>query len=179
MTARATRSREQDFSDFYDVTWRRAVACAHAVTGEVGAAEDAAQEAFTRAWPRWSKLQSYDDPGAWVCQVATRQAISRWRRLRTAQQFLARSRPPAHHPPPDPAQIALADALRALPDAQRRAVVMHHLGGFRIREIAAVERVPEGTIKARLSRGRGALATTLGEDHSTPSQHENGEHSHA
>ncbi|MGA8246682.1 MAG: sigma factor, partial [Nocardioides sp.] len=85
---------EQDFTAFYDATWARTVACAYAVTGELGAAEEAAQEAYTRAWPRWSKLSTYDDPGAWVRQVATRQAISRWRRGRTARDFLARSRPP-------------------------------------------------------------------------------------
>ena len=45
---------EQDFTAFYDATWARTVACAYAVTGEIGAAEEMAQEAYTRAWPRWS-----------------------------------------------------------------------------------------------------------------------------
>ncbi len=85
---------EHEFTAFYDATWARTVACAYAVTGDVGAAEEVAQEAYSRAWPRWSKLATYDDPGAWVRQVATRQAISRWRRGRTAHRFLARSRPP-------------------------------------------------------------------------------------
>ncbi len=84
---------EHEFTAFYDATWARTVACAYAVTGDVGAAEEAAQEAYSRAWPRWSKLATYDDPGAWVRQVATRQAISRWRRGRTAHRFLSRSRP--------------------------------------------------------------------------------------
>jgi RNA polymerase sigma-70 factor, ECF subfamily len=163
---------EQDFSAFYDATWGRTVACAYAVTGELGAAEEVAQEAYARAWPRWSRLQTYDDPGAWVRQVATRQAISRWRRARTAIGFLNRQRPPEPAAAPDETTVALVTALKQLPEAQRRALVLHHLAGFSVAEIADLEHCPAGTVKARLSRGRAALAPLLG---STP----NGEPSHA
>jgi RNA polymerase sigma-70 factor (ECF subfamily) len=163
---------DEDFTAFYDATWGRTVACAYAVTGELGAAEEAAQEAYTRAWPRWSKLSTYDDPGAWVRQIATRQAISRWRRGRTAHRFLSRSRPPENAPAPDENTVALVTALRALPESQRRALVLHHLAGFTVAEIAAQERCPEGTVKARLSRGRAALLPLLNGS-------QNGEPSHA
>lgn len=163
---------EQDFSAFYDATWGRTVACAYAVTGELGAAEEVAQEAYARAWPRWTKLQKYDDPGAWVRQVATRQAISRWRRARTAVGFLNRQRPPEPTAAPDENTVALVTALKQLPEAQRRALVLHHLAGFSVNEIADIENCPAGTVKARLSRGRAALAPLVG---STP----NGEPSHA
>jgi RNA polymerase sigma-70 factor, ECF subfamily len=163
---------EQDFTAFYDATWSRTVACAYAVTGELGAAEEVAQEAYTRAWTRWSKLSVYDNPGAWVRQVATRQAISRWRRMRTAGRFLQRSRPPEHTAAPDETTVALVAALRRLPEAQRRALVLHHLAGFTVADIAILERCPEGTVKARLSRGRAALIPLLG---GTP----NGEPTHA
>jgi len=129
---------EQDFTAFYDATWARTVACAYAVTGEVGAAEDLAQEAYTKAWPRWSKLSTYDDPGAWVRQVATRQAISRWRRHRTASRFMSRSRPPEDAPAPDENTVALVTALRSLPEPQRRALVLHHLAARRRAHAAAV-----------------------------------------
>ncbi len=163
---------EQDFAAFYDATWRRTVACAYAVLGDLGAAEEAAQEAYTKAWPRWTKLATYDDPGAWVRQVATRQAISGWRRRRTAKNHLASARPPEAAPPPDESTVALVTALKQLPEAQRRALVLHHLAGFSVADIAAAERCPEGTVKARLSRGRAALVPLLG---GTP----NGEPSHA
>jgi RNA polymerase sigma-70 factor (ECF subfamily) len=163
---------EDEFAAFYDATWSRTVACAYAVTGELGAAEEMAQEAYTRAWPRWSTLSTYDDPGAWVRQVATRQAISRWRRVRTARGFLARARPPEPSPPPDENSVALVAALRRLPEAQRRALVLHHLAGFSVADIAAAEKCPEGTVKARLSRGRAALVPLLGDT-------QNGERSHA
>jgi len=165
-------SGEHEFTAFYDATWARTVACAYAVTGDLGAAEEAAQEAYSRAWPRWSTLAAYDDPGAWVRQVPTRQAISRWRRSRTARRFLATSRPPESAPAPDENTVALVTALRSLPEVQRRALVLHHLAGFTVAEIATQERCPEGTVKARLSRGRAALVPLLD---GTP----NGEPTHA
>ncbi len=70
-------SREGDFTAFYDATWPRTAACAYRRTGSLGDAEDLAREAYSRAWPRWSSLSRYDDPGAWVRQVATRLAVSR------------------------------------------------------------------------------------------------------
>ena len=67
---------ERDFATFYDNTWGQTVACAFAVTADLAAAaEDCAQEAYTRAWPRWSRLLAYEDPSGWVRQVATRLAI--------------------------------------------------------------------------------------------------------
>jgi RNA polymerase sigma-70 factor (ECF subfamily) len=160
------------FAAFYAATWGRTVACAYAVTGDLGYAEEVAQEAYTRAWPRWSTLATYDDPGAWVRQVATRQAISRWRRGRTAMRHLARSRAPETAPPPDENSVALVAALRQLPEAQQRALVLHHLAGFSIADIAQLEHCAEGTVKARLSRGRTALVPLLGDT-------QNGEPSHA
>src|SRR6476620_1195372 len=107
-TAEARGDAEADFAQFYDATWRRTVACAYAVAGELGLAEEAAQEAYVRAWPRWSKLRVYDDPGAWVRQVATRQTISGWSRCRTARLHLVRSRPRDAMKRPGPQSVALA-----------------------------------------------------------------------
>ncbi len=161
---------QQDFAAFYEATWGRTVACAYAICGELGTAEESAQEAYARAWPRWSRLREYDDPGAWVRQVATRQAISRWRRTRTALNHLVRSREPEPAAAPDESTVLLVAALRRLPEAQRRAVVLHHLAGLPVAEVARSERCPEGTVKARLSRGRAALAVLLGDpDPHTPS----------
>lgn len=167
--------RTSDFSAFYDATWGRTVACTYALTGELGAAEDVAQEAYSRAWPHWQSLREYDDPGAWVRQVATRLAVSRWRRTRTALSFVSRSRPPEPASPPSETTVALVAALRQIPESQRRAIVLHHLADLSVHEVARLENCPEGTIKARLSRGRAALAELLG-DSSTTS---NGATSHA
>jgi len=73
-----------------------------------------------------------------VRQVATRQAISRWRRHRTASRFLSRSRPPEDAAAPDENTVAMVTALRSLPEPQCRALVLHHLAARRRAHAAAV-----------------------------------------
>jgi RNA polymerase sigma-70 factor (ECF subfamily) len=152
---------EEDFATFYDTTWGPTVACAFAVTADLAAAEDCAQEAYTRAWPRWSRLLAYEDPAAWVRQVATRLAIMRWRRMRTTFAFLRRTRAPETAAGPDENAVALAAALSRIEAKQRRAIVLHHLADLSVAEVARLENCPEGTIKARLARGRAALVPLL------------------
>ena len=60
------------------------------------------------------------------------------------------------------------DALRRLPEAQREAIALHHLADLPVHEVAATLGVPTGTVKARLSRGRAALATLLTEPPGRP-----------
>ena len=60
--------------------------------------------------------------------------------------------------------MALVAALRQLPEAQRRALVLHHVCDLPVHAVAAEIGVPEGTVKARLSRGRAALAALLSDD---------------
>ena len=62
-----------------------------------------------------------------------------------------------------PDRVALIAALRRLPEAQRRAVVLHHLCDLSVEQVAEETGSPVGTVKARLSRGRTALAALLGE----------------
>ena len=153
---------EEDFAAFYDATWRRTVACAYGMTGELTAAEDVAQEAYCQAWRRWRRVRDYEDAGAWVRLVATRTAVSRWRRMRTSLDFLTRSPAPEPAPPPSESTVLLVSALRELPEALRRALVLHYLGDLSVADIARIEGCPEGTVKGRLSRGRAALAGVLG-----------------
>jgi RNA polymerase sigma-70 factor (ECF subfamily) len=63
----------------------------------------------------------------------------------------------------DETHVALVAALRQLPEAQRQALVLHHIADLPVQAVAREVGVPEGTIKARLSRGRAALAALLTE----------------
>src|SRR6185312_4178148 len=48
---------ETEFDDFYAGTYRRVVGQVFAMVGNFGDAEEAVQEAYSRAWPRWPKLR--------------------------------------------------------------------------------------------------------------------------
>ena len=60
--------------------------------------------------------------------------------------------------------MALVRALERLPEAQRHTLVLHHIADLPVHEVARELGVPEGTVKARLSRGRAALAALLTDD---------------
>ncbi|HWG92945.1 MAG TPA: SigE family RNA polymerase sigma factor [Mycobacteriales bacterium] len=121
-------------------------------------AEDVVQEAWARAYSRWGAVGAYDAPEAWVRTVALRLAVSRWRRSRNALAAWRRSGAPEDLPGASPDAVALVRALRALPEAQRVAVVLHHLVDLPLEQVAAETGVPVGTVTSRLARGRAALA---------------------
>lgn len=150
-----------DFDAFYARCAPGLVRQLAAQTGDLGDAQDCVQEAFSRAWQRWSKVSAYDAPEAWVRQVAWRLAVSRWRRARSARAAAQRHGAAPDVPDLEPDRVALVSALRTLPEAQRRAIVLHHVGGLSVTEVAEETGVPVGTVKARLSRGRAALADLL------------------
>lgn len=154
---------EGEFDAFYASTAPRLVSQLYLMTRDLTEAQDCVQEAYTRAWERWPAIGKRDgeDPAAWVWTVAWRIAVSRWRRTRTHLRVLSRHGPPPEVPGPSADVVAVRTALHQLPAAQRAAIVLHYFGGLSVQEIAAVLGVPGGTVKARLSRGRTALAALL------------------
>lgn len=155
---------ERDFAEFYARHGEALTRVLQAMTGDRLEAQDCVQEAFARAWQRWDVVQEYDAPEAWVRQVAWRLAVSRFRRVRHWTGLVRSQRPPADVPPLDADHVALVTALRALPEVQRRALVLHHVAGLSVEEVAHETGAPSGTVKARLSRGRAALALLLADD---------------
>lgn len=158
--ARRGAAERIDFDGLYHAHFRSLTLQLAAYCGDLSQAQDLVQEAFCRAFARWSRVAGYDDPVAWVRKVAWNLATSRWRRVRTAQSWLRQQRE-EHVPGPDPDRVALTAALANLPTSQRRAVVLHYLADLSVLQIAEQEGVPEGTVKSWLYRGRAALAAQL------------------
>jgi RNA polymerase sigma-70 factor (ECF subfamily) len=152
----------EEFTAFYAASFGRLVGQLYAMTGDQAEAQDAVQEAFVRAWAHRRRLDADGSPEAWVRATAWRVAVSRWHRARVGRLLMG-SQPPQAVDGPGPDRIALIDALRRLPAEQRRAVVLYHLCDRSVAEIAAETGTPIGTVKARLARGRAALAAYLRE----------------
>lgn len=171
----------ESFDDFYRATSRRLAHQMYAITGSTAEAQDCVQEAFARAWQRWSQVRTYADPEAWVRTVARRVAVSRWRRARTALAHLRRQGGGLVTPAPSEDHVLLVTALRQITAAQREAIVLHHLSGLSVEQVAAETGVAVGTVKARLHRGRAALAAALGDldspgDSPDPTNHQEARH---
>ena len=131
----------------------------YAMCGNAAEAQDCVQEAFVRAWDKRRSLDADQSPEGWVRTVAYRLAVSRWRKARRA--LLPPDR--AQRCPPHPSRGSPASPWPAPCSSSRRAaraIVLYHLCDLPVGEVAAEIGAP-GTIKARLSRGRAALATLL------------------
>lgn len=149
------------FDDFYLGSFARLTGQVYAMCGDLTEAQDCVQDAFVRAWDHRHRLEKAHSPEAWVRTVAWRLAVSRWRRARLALRPPDRAYALADPPEPDVTRTALVRALRQIPAEQRRAVVLHYLCDLSVAQVATETGAPEGTVKARLSRGRAALAAVL------------------
>ena len=149
------------FDEFYRGTRLRVLQYLYAAGGDLGEAQDAAQEAYTRAWERWDTVELSDDPEAWVRVVGWRIMANGWRKLRGRVVAYRRHGLPLSTPAPSDDTVTLIHALRLLPVEQRDAVVLHHILDLPVAAIAAQTGVPAGPVKARLARGRRALAEII------------------
>ncbi|WP_328690241.1 SigE family RNA polymerase sigma factor [Streptomyces phaeochromogenes] len=158
----------EDFERFYAESVKRLVTVVYAVTGDLGEAEDAVQEAYARAWPRWEQLVAEGDPTPWVRTVALRLAVSSWRRTRNRVRAHFRHGPPPDLPGLAPDHVALVAALRRLNPEQRRVVVLHHLLDLPVEEVARQTGSTSTAVRSRLMRARRVLSAHLTDSPDTP-----------
>jgi RNA polymerase sigma-70 factor, ECF subfamily len=154
----------RSFEEFFAATYGRLVGLLFAFLHDRAQAEDVVQDAFASALLRWPVLRRYHDPEAWVRAVAFRRAIDHHRRNARQLRALVRLGPPPAPPPVGAEHVDLVRALRRLPLAQREVLVLHYVAELAVERVAAELRVPVGTVKSRLARGRAALAQELQAD---------------
>lgn len=148
---------------FYAASYPRLVGVLAAVARDRHEAEEAVQDAFIRLIGRWDRVSAYEDPEAWVRKVALGFLSNRRRKVARGLRAFARHGAPADVPGPTGDRVDVQRALDRLPQAQRAALVLQDLG-LSVDQIADELGVPAGTVKARLSRGRAALAPLLREE---------------
>ncbi|WP_410809430.1 RNA polymerase sigma factor [Micromonospora sp. 067-2] len=161
-------------SELYAGCYRRLVVQLYAMTGDVNEAQEAVQEAFTKALMAPRRFAELENPEAWLRRVAVNEARSRYRRRRVLDGLLRRIGPPPAVADHSPEHLALLAALRGLPEGQRQALALHYLVDLPVDEIAATLGVSPGTVKSRLSRGRHALAALLADSETTASTESGG-----
>jgi len=139
-------------------------------------AEDMAQEVFTRIF---EKRKDYDPErkfATWLWRIAVNRCYDELRRLQRRQEFTLEPDEDGHALIPDqlietvsPDQQAVAqedaDVIRAalaqLPDIYKAVVVLRHYQGLKLREIAEVLDVPEGTVNSRMAEALSQLSRLL------------------
>lgn len=155
-------SHEPDFADLSARTYRLCLALA----GHRADAEDAAQEALSRAWAYRGRKRSAVSWWTWVGGFAVRVVRERARKrakLWAGEPEAAGGNAPQNlaGPPADPEHGELHRAVTALPRRQREVVVLRFLMGMSTAQTAAVLDAPEGTIKSNLHKALKGLGAKL------------------
>lgn len=158
-----------DVTRTVDAIWRiesrRIVGALARMTGDLGLAEDLAQEAVADALVQWPESGVPDNPGAWLTAVAKRKAIDGWRRRERLDE---RYRAIAHdleEAVDDSPELIHDDALRLIftachpvlgPEAQV-ALTLRVVGGLSTEELARLFLVPVPTMQQRIVRAKKTL----------------------
>ncbi len=152
-----------EVSDVFRTEWPRLVATLLRDVGDLGVAEDAAQDAFVEAATRWSADGTPDRPGAWLLTTARRKVIDRIRREKrfTERMPLLVERDDRQDSGVEPGDI-LDDQLALLlgcchpalaPEAQV-ALTLRAVAGLSTAQIARAFLVSESTMTRRLTRSK-------------------------
>jgi RNA polymerase sigma-70 factor (ECF subfamily) len=130
-------------------------------------AEEWAQEAFLRAFRFLDSWRQEAAFSTWLFSVAANVYRSQARRTRPPEVPLASEMPlpglanPAEDAESDQRDEIIRRAVCSLPSKYREALVLYYFLEQDVAEVARVLGVPEGTVKARLHRGRGRLKGPL------------------
>jgi len=128
-------------------------------------ADDLVQETLLRALEHEATWQDGTDLRAWLFRILRNAFLDQARRSGTERRALGALDPHAAQSPTQPGVAELGELGRAiaeLPAPQREAILLVAALEFTVAEAAAVTGLAEGTLKARVSRARGALARRLG-----------------
>ncbi len=164
--------------------WRKVFNIAYKFVGKHDEAEDLAQDIFLKVFKSLNTFDRRANFQTWLVSVSRNLCIDHYRSIRKERETMDRDVDAAELPVASADQgpfaaleqrdrvVLLRQALSALPDTLRTAVIMRDLQELSYREIADRLRLPEGTVKSRINRGRTELArqirTLRGQDY-TPS----------
>jgi RNA polymerase sigma-70 factor (ECF subfamily) len=143
----------------------RAVAVLTRLLGDIGLAEEAVQDAFTRAVERWPVDGVPPSPAGWIVTTARNRAIDRLRREssradRHAQAALLHADPEPVEGgavPDDRLRMVFTCCHPSLAPSAQVALTLRLLGGLTTAEIAAAFLVPEPTMAQRLVRAKAKI----------------------
>jgi RNA polymerase sigma factor (sigma-70 family) len=153
-----------------DAVWRiesaRIVATLAKMTGDVGLAEDLAQEALLDALTQWPDSGVPQNAGAWLTAVAKNKAIDGWRRRERlddryraiAQDLADRSDDEWQPIPDDVLRLVFTACHPVLSREAQVALTLRVVGGLTTEELARMFLVPVATIQQRIVRAKKSLA---------------------
>jgi RNA polymerase sigma-70 factor (ECF subfamily) len=153
--------------------WRKVFNVAYKFVGKHDEAEDLTQDIFLKIF---KSLQTFDRRAnfqTWLISVSRNLCIDHYRSVRKERETIDRDvdpgdlSPTSHEVSPYVALeqrdrvVLLREALEKLPETLRTAVLLRDIQELSYQEIATQLRLPEGTVKSRINRGRTELARQI------------------
>jgi RNA polymerase sigma factor (sigma-70 family) len=160
--------RDAEFREAFPLLHVRAYQAAFRLLGDRAAAEDVAQEALTRAYTHWARLDERRE--GWVVTTAVNIVLDGFRRDRRWRRFhadTAATLPTSVDDDDQTQRLDLQRMLAALPRRQRRVAVLRYLEDRPVREVAELLGCSTGTVKRHAARAAATLRTALALDPTT------------
>jgi RNA polymerase sigma-70 factor (ECF subfamily) len=175
MVARAARGDHPALDELFARHRDPAYRVAYRLLGNAEDALDAVQDGFIKALTHLPRFEGRCSFKTWLLRVVSNAALDLGRQRRRRDELSAAvtervaldgGATPDHLDPAREAEEAdlrraLAEALRELPEAQRRTFVLHVDGGLSYREVAAAMGISIGTVMSRLFYARQKLKGML------------------
>ena len=152
---------------------RKVFNVAYKFVGKHDEAEDLTQDIFLKIFKSLDTFDRRANFQTWLISVSRNLCIDHYRSVRKERETIDRDVDTAELAPSAPGQSQIArleqrdrvellrQALAALPRTLRTAVLMRDLQELSYHEIAEALRLPEGTVKSRINRGRSELARQI------------------
>ncbi|WP_035855312.1 DUF6596 domain-containing protein [Cryptosporangium arvum] len=155
-----------DLRGTLDAAWRREsakiIATLTRMVGDVGLAEELAQDALVAALEQWGAAGPPENPGAWLTTVAKRRAVDHLRRAQRAERASgdAAREDAAREPgrPDDVLRLVFLTCHPALPTEARAALTLRLVCGLSAAEIARAFLTDEPATARRLAAAKRTLA---------------------
>ena len=162
---------QRAFGELYDRMQARVLGLTMRILRDIGYAEEVTQEVFLEVW----QLAAQFDPEkgsatGWILRKAHSRSVDRVRSSETRRardlRIGIRDVLEPSHDVLEAVDLRISSekvgvALRHLPEAQREAVSLAHLGGYSHSEVSEMLQVPIGTVKTRIRAGLERLRTEM------------------
>lgn len=124
--------------------------------------EDAVQEGILKAWQKRNKLKDISLFRTWSTRIVINSCYDHIRKTRPLLPF-GDELPEVSDPEAEP-YTELYIAIQDLPPKFRIVIVLYYVEGYSTAEIGSILKIPQGTVKSRLSKGRELLKKELKEE---------------
>ena len=152
---------ESAFSEYVAARRPQLFRTACLLCGDPHRAEDVVQEALTRLYAAWHRVERMDNIDGYVRRIIVNAHYTdRHRPWRRERASVPRDVPLEPGFPVEDAD-AIRAAIRALPPGQRRVIVLRHIWNLTIEETALELRISAGTVKSQSADAVAALRRTL------------------